>query len=165
VYRDLQDWFVYGRLPVGTIQRPVRPHCLISPISSLEVVIDVVAAVIRRDGKILITQRLDDVDLARLWEFPGGKVEAGESFEVALQREILEELGVEIRIHEEFFTTEHDYITKSVRLHFYVCTILRGEPAPLAVADLRWIRPDELWNFEFPPADADLIARLARDVR
>ena len=136
---------------------------LISPISSLEVVIDVVAAVIRRDGKILITQRLDDVHLARLWEFPGGKVEAGESFEVALQREILEELGVEIRIHEEFFTTEHDYVTKSVRLHFYVCTLLRGEPAPLAVADLRWIRPNEFCNFEFPPADADLIARLARD--
>jgi len=129
------------------------------------VLIDVVAAVIRRDGKILITQRLDDVHLARLWEFPGGKVEAGESFEVALQREILEELGVEIRIHEEFFTTEHDYVTKSVRLHFYVCTLLRGEPAPLAVADLRWIRPNELCNFEFPPADADLIARLARDVR
>ena len=138
---------------------------LISPISSLEVVIDVVAAVIRRDGKILITQRLDDVHLARLWEFPGGKVEAGESFEVALQREILEELGVEIRIHEEFFTTEHDYVTKSVRLHFYVCTLLRGEPAPLAVADLRWIRPNEFCNFEFPPADAHLIARLARDVR
>ena len=136
---------------------------LISPISSLEVVIDVVAAVIRRDGKILITQRLDDVDLARLWEFPGGKVETGESFDVALQREILEELGVEIRIHEKFFTTEHDYITKSVRLHFYDCTILRGEPAPLAVADLRWILPNELRNFEFPPADADLIARLARD--
>jgi len=130
----------------------------------LEVLIDVVAAVIRRDGKILITQRLDDVHLARLWEFPGGKVEAGESFEVALQREILEELGVEIRIHEEFFTTEHDYVTKSVRLHFYVCTLLRGEPASLAVADLRWIRPNELWNFEFPPADAALIARLARDL-
>jgi len=124
------------------------------------VLIDVVAAVIRRDGKILITQRLDDVHLARLWEFPGGKVEAGESFEVALQREILEELGVEIRIHEEFFTTEHDYVTKSVRLHFYVCTLLT-----LAVPDLRWIRPNELCNFEFPPADADLIARLARDVR
>src|SRR5207249_11853601 len=84
---------------------------------------------------------------------------------VALQREIFEELGVEIRINEEFFTTEHDYVTKSVRLHFYVCTLLRGEPAPLAVADLRWIRPNEFCNFEFPPADADLIARLARDVR
>ena len=97
-------------------------------------VVDVVAAVIRRDGKILITQRLDNVDLAGLWEFPGGKVEAGESFDAALQREISEELGVKIRIGHEFFTVDHDYPTKSVRLHFFHCTIVEGVPAPLAVA-------------------------------
>ena len=127
-------------------------------------VVDVVAAVIRRNGKILITRRLDNVHLAGLWEFPGGKVEAGEAFEVALQREISEELGVKIRIDNEFFTIEHDYVTKSVRLHFFHCTIVEGEPAPLAVADLRWVRPDELSQFDFPPADAELIANLARDV-
>ena len=128
-------------------------------------VVDVVAAVIRRDGKILITQRLDDVHLARLWEFPGGKVEAGESFEVALQREIHEELGLTIRVNDECFTVEHDYTTKSVRLHFFNCTIVDGEPAPLAVADLRWVRPDELSKFEFPPADAGLIAKLGTLMR
>ena len=123
-------------------------------------IIDVVAAVIRRAGKILITQRLDNVHLAGLWEFPGGKVEADESFESALQREIREELGITIIVLDEFFTVEHDYPTKSVRLHFFNCTISEGEPRPLGVADLRWVLPAELGNFEFPPADAALIAKL-----
>ena len=123
-------------------------------------IIDVVAAVIRRTGKILITQRLDNVHLAGMWEFPGGKVEAEESFEGALRREIREELGIEIRVLDEFFTVEHEYPTKSVRLHFFNCTITEGRPEPLAVADLRWVLPAELDMFEFPPADAELIARL-----
>jgi len=128
------------------------------------VVVDVVAAVIRRNGRILITQRPGNVHLAGLWEFPGGKVEPGEAFEVALQREISEELGIRIGVDNEFFTVEHDYVAKSVRLHFFLCTIVEGEPAPLAVADLRWVRPDELSQFDFPPADSELIANLARDV-
>ena len=123
--------------------------------------IDVVAAIIRRNSKILITQRLDHVHLAGLWEFPGGKVEAGESLEGALQREILEELGAQIRVDDEFFTIDHDYPTKSVRLHFFNCTILEGDVQPLDVADLRWVMPRELRTFEFPPADAELISKLS----
>ncbi len=123
-------------------------------------IIEVVAAVIRRDGKILITQRLDDVHLARLWEFPGGKVEAGESLEVALRREIQEELGIVIVVGNEFYTVEHHYPAKSVRLHFFNCIIEDGEPASLGVADLRWVLPAELSQFEFPPADAELIEQL-----
>ena len=124
-------------------------------------IIEVVAAVIRTDGKILITQRLDQVHLAKLWEFPGGKVEPGESLEGALIREIREELGINIRVNDEFFTVEHDYPAKSVRLHFFNCTITDGEPAALAVADLRWVSPTDLNSFEFPPADAELIGKLA----
>lgn len=126
----------------------------------LAVIVEVVAAVIRRDGKILITQRLDDVHLARLWEFPGGKVEPGESLEAALEREIREELGVGISVADEFYTVEHDYPGKSVRLHFFNCVIEDGEPLALGVADLRWVQPAELAQFEFPPADAELIDRL-----
>lgn len=122
--------------------------------------IDVVAAIIRQDGKILITQRFQNVHLPGLWEFPGGKVEPDESLEAALKREMLEELGVEIRVEDEFFTVEHDYPTKSVRLHFFNCAVVRGEPRALDVADLRWITPPELTHFEFPAADAALIARL-----
>jgi len=122
--------------------------------------IDVVAAIIRDDGKILITQRLDNVHLAGLWEFPGGKVEHGESLQSALQREIREELGIEISVHDVFFTADHDYGVKYVRLHFFNCTAVTGNPRPLAVADLRWVRPDELGKYSFPPADTALIAKL-----
>ena len=122
--------------------------------------IDVVAAIIRKDGEILITQRLDNVHLARFWEFPGGKVEFGESFEVALQREIQEELGIKIRVNDEFLTIDYDYPTKSVRLHFFNCTVLQGDPRPIDVADLRWVNPDDIGNYQFPPADAELITKL-----
>jgi 8-oxo-dGTP diphosphatase len=132
-------------------------------IRMLTVIVEVVAAVIRREGRILITQRLDDVHLARLWEFPGGKVEAGESLEAALQREILEELGVGIAVSDEFYTVEHDYPGKSVRLHFFNCTIENGEPATVGVADLRWVLPKDLAQFEFPPADAGLIEKLKQN--
>jgi len=122
--------------------------------------IDVVAAIIRKDGEILITQRLDNVHLARFWEFPGGKVEAGESFEVALQREIQEELGIKIRVKDEFLTLDHDYPAKSVRLHFFNCTVLQGDPKAIDVADLRWVTPHDIGNYQFPPADAELISKL-----
>jgi len=122
--------------------------------------IDVVAAIIHQNGHLLITQRPENVHLARLWEFPGGKVEAGESFEVALRREIREELGVEIRVLDEFFTIDHEYPDKSVRLHFYNCIVLEGEVKAIEVADLRWVTSEELAYYEFPPADAELIARL-----
>jgi len=122
--------------------------------------LSIVAAIIRRDDLILITKRPDNVHLAGLWEFPGGKVESGESLEAALHREIREELGVEITVDREFFSVAHEYPDKSVHLHFFDCTILRGEPQPLEVADLRWVKTAELVDFEFPPADVELIRRL-----
>jgi mutator protein MutT len=126
----------------------------------LAVMVEVVAAIIRKEGKILITQRLNDVHLARLWEFPGGKVEAGESLDAALQREIREELGVDIAVQDKFYSVEHDYPGKPVRLHFFNCVIKKGKPEAVGVADLRWVLPAELAHFEFPPADEKLIERL-----
>jgi mutator protein MutT len=122
--------------------------------------VTVVAAIIWKDDRILITQRFDHVHLPGLWEFPGGKVEPGETLEGALQREILEELGVTISVEEEFFRIAHDYPTKSVQLHFFNCSILSSEPRPIEVADLRWVGPQQLDRFEFPAADAELIAKL-----
>src|SRR5580704_13117649 len=122
--------------------------------------IRVVAAIIRRDGRLLITRRPDDVHLAGLWEFPGGKVEPDESLKTALIREIDEEIGVRIEVLDEFFQVEHHYPTRSVQLHFFDCRIVSGEPRALQVADLRWVRPTELDQFQFPEADQELIARL-----
>lgn len=124
-------------------------------------IVEVVAAIIRKDGKMLITQRPDDVHLARLWEFPGGKVETGESLGSALRREIREELGLDIAVGDEFYSVEHEYPGKTVRLHFFNCVIEEGKPEALGVADLRWVLPAELVHYEFPPADAKLIETLS----
>jgi 8-oxo-dGTP diphosphatase/A/G-specific adenine glycosylase len=122
--------------------------------------IEVVAAIIRKHTQILITKRPDNVHLANLWEFPGGKVEPGESLQIALEREIREELGLKVRVNDEFFTIDYDYPTKFVRLHFFNCTVLEGEAQALGVAEIRWVNAQDLGNYPFPPADAELIAKL-----
>jgi mutator protein MutT len=122
--------------------------------------VDVVAAIIRNEDDVLITKRPDSVHLGGFWEFPGGKVEEGELLEAALKREIREELGIEIRVHDEFHIIDHDYSSDYVRLHFYNCTIQKGEPQPIGVAELRWVKTQDLGNYRFPPADIDLIHYL-----
>ena len=122
----------------------------------------VVAAIIRRNKKILITRRPKHVHLPDLWEFPGGKVEPDESLEDALQREIREELGIEITVGDEYFFVEHQYPDKSVALHFFECTPRKGEPRALHAAELRWVNPHDLVRYPFPEADAELIARLLK---
>ncbi len=126
-------------------------------------IITVVAAIIRRAELILITRRFDHVHLPGLWEFPGGKVEPGETLADGLKREILEEIGVKIDVGSECVRVDHDYPSKSVRLHFFNCTILEGEPQAKEVADFRWIRPSELSRFQFPEADRELIQRLREE--
>ena len=123
--------------------------------------IDVAAALIFHEGKLLITQRRADDHLPNLWEFPGGKVEPGETFEHCLVREIREELDIEISVGELIEDLTHTYPEKTVRLCFFNCRLLSGEPKPIHVQDLRWIDLMELKNFEFPAADAKLIERLS----
>jgi mutator protein MutT len=126
-------------------------------------IIDVAAALIFDHGKLLITQRRADGHLPNLWEFPGGKVEAGETFQACLAREIREELGVEISVCELVEDLTHSYPEKTVRLRFYRCALLSGEAKAIHVQDLRWVTREELKRYEFPAADAKLIARLADD--
>jgi 8-oxo-dGTP diphosphatase len=125
--------------------------------------VDVVAAIIRNRNDVLITKRPDSVHLGGFWEFPGGKVEESELLEAALKREIREELGIEIRVHDEFRIIDHDYPSKSVRLHFYNCTIQKGEPQPIGVAELQWVKMQDLGNYRFPPADTELINCLTSE--
>jgi mutator protein MutT len=122
--------------------------------------VEVSAALIFRDGKLLITRRPAQSHLGGLWEFPGGKLEAGESFEQCLIREIREELGVEISVGELFEEISHDYPEKSVRLKFFICQLLSGEPQPLGCAGVKWVLKAELADFEFPAADARLLQKL-----
>jgi 8-oxo-dGTP diphosphatase len=122
-------------------------------------IVNVVAAVIERDGSFLVTRRLEGTHLAGLWEFPGGKIVSGETHAAALVREIREELDAAIEVGALVYETEFTYSDRSISLHFYRCT-LRGTPRPLLGQQMRWVPRGELQALDFPPADADLIRQL-----
>ena len=125
-----------------------------------EAVVHVVAGVIERDGLILIARRPAVSHLGGLWEFPGGKQQAGESPQVALEREIREELGAAAAVGPLLDTVDWTYPEQRVRLSFFRCTIA-GEPRGLEGQEIAWVRPAELARYRFPPADATLLERLA----
>jgi mutator protein MutT len=126
-----------------------------------DAVIVVLAAVIEQGERFLVTRRLAGTHLSGLWEFPGGKCDAGETHEACLSRELAEELGVESLIGEEITVVEHAYPERTVRLHFRRCRIA-GEPKGLLGQDIRWVTRDELASLEFPEADKGLIKLLLR---
>jgi 8-oxo-dGTP diphosphatase len=120
----------------------------------------VTAAVVERGGLFLVTRRQKGVHLEGFWEFPGGKCEPDESLGACLRRELREELDVDARIGDEVFTTTHAYPERRVELHFFECELL-GEPRALVGQELRWVPRAGLAALDFPPADAELIERLA----
>jgi 8-oxo-dGTP diphosphatase len=126
-----------------------------------EAAIEVVAAVIEHEGRILIARRPAALHLGGLWEFPGGKQKPGESATLALEREIREELGVMVTVGPLLEIVDWVYPEKRVRLSFFRCTI-EGAPRALEGQELAWVRPADLARYEFPPADAVLLDRLGR---
>lgn len=124
--------------------------------------IHVVAAIITKGDQILITRRDRHKSLAGFWEFPGGKVEEGEKAELALVREIEEELGVQIEVDSFYMTTEHEYDFGTIRLDSYICNLI-GEYDAIESTDhdlIQWVWVDQLKEFEFAPADIEFVARL-----
>jgi mutator protein MutT len=121
--------------------------------------IQVVAAVVERGGRFLVTRRQPGVHLEGYWEFPGGKCEAAETHDGCLRREILEELGVSVRVGALLLETSHDYADRTLRLYFYRCEI-DGDPQPLLKQAITWATRTELGTLDFPPADAELIRIL-----
>ena len=124
--------------------------------------LDVVAAMIRRDGRFLICQRPKDKANAGLWEFPGGKMEVGETPEAALVREIREELDCDIEVGRAISTVEHVYPHIAIRLTLYEAAVKAGEPKCLEHADMAWILPEEIPQYAFCAADAELIQIIFR---
>ena len=120
----------------------------------------VAAAVVIRDGRVLLTRRTEGQHLAGLWEFPGGKLEDGESPEEALVRECREECGIEVEVAEILDVTHHRYPEKDVLLLFYRCELRAGEVRHLQVADHAWVAPDDLDDYPLPPADERVVARI-----
>ena len=122
-------------------------------------VIEVVAAILHRDGAYFATQR-GYGEFEGMWEFPGGKIEEGETAEFALMREIQEELGIDIGVKEFLCTTNYDYPSFHLTMHCYICSIEAGEIVLREHKSARWLRPEELGSVEWLPADKDVIARL-----
>lgn len=119
----------------------------------------VTAAVVERNGLFLLTRRLDGTHLAGHWEFPGGKLHAGETLEECLAREIREELDAAIEVGPEILATVHDYPDRSIELRFFRCE-LRSEPKPTMGQELKWVSLDDLQSVQLPPADDELVRLL-----
>jgi 8-oxo-dGTP diphosphatase len=122
--------------------------------------IRVVAAVIARDGRYLVTQRRPAAVLPLLWEFPGGKVEASESDLEALKREVRHRVGVEIEPGAQISTVAHAYEHYTVELHLYDCRITRGEPQAVNVHQYRWVESADFDRLPFTPADEASMSKL-----
>ena len=123
--------------------------------------IEVVAALVQDEkGRYLITQRRKGSHLAGLWEFPGGKREADESLEEALGRELTEELSARFAVGQRVETVQWEYPERTIVIHFYRCRLESGTIEPREDQAMAWVAPERLSDFDFPPADRDLIARL-----
>lgn len=129
---------------------PMKPHA------------EVVAALIFRGEKFLICRRPAGKARGGLWEFAGGKVEAGETREQALVRECREELGVTPKVGALYMELEHDYEDLNVRLCLFRCTVSE-EPQKLEHSELKWIARGEIPQYQFCPADEEILARLMRE--
>jgi 8-oxo-dGTP diphosphatase len=115
---------------------------------------------IEQDGKYLITQRSPTATLPLLWEFPGGRVEAGETDQAALARELQEEMGIVVQVADRCIHVEHSYASYDIDFCVYRCRLVSGPIKHVRVHAHRWVRPDELDQYEFPPADEKSIAKL-----
>ena len=116
-----------------------------------------VAVICNDQGKILIDRRLDKGDMAGLWEFPGGKIEPGETVEDCVIREIKEEINLDVRVGDRLMFIEHDYPKFKVSLHVYWCKYISGEPQALECQEIRWVKPEALNDFQFPEANQAII--------
>ncbi|WP_201298573.1 (deoxy)nucleoside triphosphate pyrophosphohydrolase [Microbacterium sp. 8M] len=122
----------------------------------------VVGAAIIADGRVLAARRGAEQVLAGLWEFPGGKIEVGESPESALRREIAEELGCTIEVGDLIETTVHIYDFATVELTTFYATLVAGNPAATEHAELRWLDPSHLPDLAWAPADVPAVRRISQ---
>lgn len=173
--------FNQAMMDIGaTLCLPKNPHCMECPVASncqayrlgvqeqrpaeeLRRAVPrytVTAAVIWRDGRVLLARRPENGLLGGLWEFPGGKLESGETLETCLEREIREELGVRIRVGEPIGIFKHAYTHFKVTLHAFRCGLLEGEPKPLEASELAWVLPAELSHYPMGKIDRQISRQL-----
>ena len=125
--------------------------------------VEVVAALIWRDGRFMICRRPAHKACGLLWEFVGGKVEPGENNAEALSRECREELDILVSVGAPFMSVTHEYPDYTVHMTLYEASIADGEPRLLEHVDIRWIKPEEIPQYEFCPADRDILLKIRQD--
>ena len=160
--------------------RPQGPTCLLCPLRSLcqaqasgdPTALPVKApkktlphyhicvGIIWKDHQVLIALRPLEGLLGGLWEFPGGKLEEGESLEACVVREVREELGIEVKVDKPFRVVRHAYTHFRITLHSFHCTYLSGDPKPLGCIDWKWVSPDDLPRYAFPKANKKILEKL-----
>lgn len=123
--------------------------------------VEVVAALIWKNGKFMICRRPAHKARGLLWEFVGGKVEPGETKEQALVRECREELAVTVAVQDEFMSLVHEYPDITIHLTVFNASIAEGVPQLLEHNDIRWIPPKEIKNYDFCPADNKILEKIA----
>ncbi|MCC8193184.1 MAG: 8-oxo-dGTP diphosphatase MutT [Deltaproteobacteria bacterium] len=124
--------------------------------------ITAVAGILRRNGEFLAVRRPEGKVMAGYWEFPGGKIEPGETPFTALRRELEEELGIRVDTADFWQTSTHAYAHGRVTLHVFLVRTFGGEPAPMENQELRWVTPQEAQRLNFLPADLPILRELAR---
>ncbi|NJR67258.1 MAG: A/G-specific adenine glycosylase [Synechococcales cyanobacterium CRU_2_2] len=139
---------IQSEIPMREAARPV-PHKIIG-----------VAVIWNKSGKILIDRRRQEGLLGGLWEFPGGKLEPGESLEDCVRREVKEELDIEIAVDDQLMSLDHAYTHLKVTLEVFNCRYLSGEPKPLECDEMLWVTLDEIEQYPFPKANTKIIAAL-----
>ena len=137
-----------SKLPMSESRGPL-PHKIIG-----------VAVIQNPDSQILIDRRRQEGLLGGLWEFPGGKVELGETIEACIQREIKEELDIDISVGDRLITVNHAYTHFKVTLNVHLCQHISGDPQPIECDEIRWVTLDEIDQFPFPKANGEIIEAL-----
>ena len=122
----------------------------------------IVGAEVEVDGAFLITQRRAEAELPLLWEFPGGRVQEGESDGEALRRSLRDRLGVDVQLGHRVLHVTHAYAAYTLDMVVYRCAVV-GEPRALRVADVRWVRPEAFGDYRFPGADQQTVDKLLKD--
>lgn len=125
-----------------------------------EMIIKVVAGLLIHNSEILIAKRPPGAHMEGFWEFPGGKVKVGENPQAALERELLEELGIGTETEELLLVTVFNYPEKIVELNFYISKWISKELVQAYHSDVKWIKINEIDGFKFPPPDSDFIKYL-----
>lgn len=163
--RSCRLWLRDVRLTVACTThartRPIKAGASVASgkLSYVKKYVDVVGAVIQRDGLVLCTQR-GSGHLAGKWEFPGGKIEAGESPRGALEREIREELLCDVKVGDVVTTTTHEYDFAVITLTTFYGELVGGEPELTEHADARWLPPADLDSLDWAPADVPAVAKI-----